>query len=343
MEKLESQPDKSKYQKDRSISNAHAFRVLPAHPPGRARGIRRGYGPAAAPAPATASAVRNVTLAALANEWLVNLRVEGRSPRTLTWYRHHVDAYRAAGGAANLGELTAAELRRYICELQDRGLAENSVRGAFLTLKCMGNWAAREGYAVDPGFLRVKTPRVAELELVTYRAEQLNAILAATPSGWAGLATRILIGTGIRISELCDLGLEDFEDDGDNAFLKVRRGKGGKFRRVPVSFRLRRDVARWVNHDRPDSRHAQLLAMRGGEPVSVGAVTRMLGRLSQRVGFRVHAHGFRHSFATEYLRNQGSMERLRKILGHSRYQMVMRYVHLQKDDLAQDFSDRTPY
>jgi len=36
-------------------------------------------------------------------------------------------------------------------------------------------------------------------------------------------------------------------------------------------------------------------------------------------------------------------ERLRKILGHSSYQMVMRYVHLRKGDLAQDFDDRSPY
>ena len=137
--------------------------------------------------------------------------------------------------------------------------------------------------------------------------------------------------------------MEDFEDDGESAFLKVRRGKGAKFRRVPVSFRLRRDLVRWINHDRPHCRHQRLLTMRGSDPVSVGAVTRMLARLGDRVGVRVHAHRFRHTFATEYLRNNGSMERLHKILGHSSYQMVMRYVHLNKGDLARDFDERSPY
>jgi integrase len=333
---------KSQSQTDNSISNAHALRVLPGGP-GTASG-RRGYGPprfdAEAPPP---SAGRDRAIDALSREWLVNLRVEGRSPRTLRWYRHHIEAYLGAGGATSLSALDAAELRRYICSLQDRGLSDNSVRGAFLSIKCMCNWAAREGYAVDAGLLRVKTPRVAEKELVIYGKQQLGEVLNEAPAGWPRLAVRILVGTGLRISELCDLILEDFEDDGEAAFLKVRRGKGAKFRRVPLSHRLRRDVSRWCNHDRPDAPHQHILATRSGGVVSVGAVTRMLVRLSARVGFRVHAHRFRHTFATEYLRNEGSMERLRKILGHTSYQMVLRYVHLDRADLSRDFNERSPY
>ena len=75
----------------------------------------------------------------------------------------------------------------------------------------------------------------------------------------------------------------------------------------------------------------------------MGAVQQMLKRLGAKVGTRLHAHGFRHTFATEYLRRNGQTERLRKILGHSSYQMVMRYVHLHKGDLAQDFDERSPY
>jgi site-specific recombinase XerD len=296
--------------------------------------------PGAAPA---GPASRELRLRDLADEWLLNLRVEGRSPRTLRWYCHHIDAYLAAGGVDHLGSLTAAELRRYICALQDRGLSDNSVRGAFLSLRCMCNWAAREGYRVDAALLRVKTPRVSEKELATYTKEQQDAILAAAPTGWPKLTVRILLGTGIRISELSDMLVDDFEDGGEQAFLKVQRGKGAKFRRVPVSYRLRRDLIRWINHDRPDSRHERLLVMRQGELVSVETVTRMLTRLGNRVGVRVHAHRFRHTFATQYLQNGGELERLRKILGHTSYQMVMRYVHLDKGDLAEDIDDRTPY
>ncbi len=52
---------------------------------------------------------------------------------------------------------------------------------------------------------------------------------------------------------------------------------------------------------------------------------------------------FRHTFATEYLRKGGDIERLRRVLGHSSYVMVMRYLHLDKGDLGKDFDLRSPF
>ncbi len=117
------------------------------------------------------------------------------------------------------------------------------------------------------------------------------------------------------LGELCALELEDVEDDGEAMFLKIRRGKGAKFRRVPVSHRLRRELLRYVNRVRPDSANPQLLLLRDGRPVDVECVSDLFQRTRGRIGFRVHAHKFRSTFATEYLRNGGEIERLRRILG----------------------------
>lgn len=71
----------------------------------------------------------------------------------------------------------------------------------------------------------------------------------------------------MRVSELCGLIVEDFEDDGEATFLKVRRGKGAKFRRVPVSRQLRRELLRYLNRQRPDTAVPNLLVLRDGRPV----------------------------------------------------------------------------
>ena len=53
----------------------------------------------------------------------------------------------------------------------------------------------------------------------------------------------------------------------DAAFLKIKRGKGAKFRRVPVSRQLRRELIRYVNRMRPQCQSDRLLFLSDGTPV----------------------------------------------------------------------------
>jgi site-specific recombinase XerD len=279
----------------------------------------------------------------LAKEWMLDLQVLGRSPRTLGWYEQKLDAYFARGGAVSLEDFTAYEVKRYVVELQDRGLTPNTVHGCFQLLRGFANRASAQDYPIDPRLMRLRAPKLPQVEMESYTPAQRDAIVEAASPTWARLCVQILVGTGMRISELCAIRLDDFEDDGQQSFLKIRRGKGAKFRRVPVSHRLRREIVRYLNRFRPESGTDRLLLLTDGSPVQVASCARMLHRLGKRVGFRVHAHKFRHTFATTYLRTGGDIERLRKILGHSTYAIVMRYVHLDASDLHVDFDQRTPF
>jgi integrase len=157
------------------------------------------------------------------------------------------------------------------------------------------------------------------------------------------MAVLTLLGTGMRLSEPCGLTLQDTEDDGEATFLKIQKGKGAKFRRAPVSRRLRKELVRYLNRIRPDVGSTELLVRRDGKPVRVETITELFQRIRKQVGFPVYAHKFRHTFATEYLRQGGEIERLRRILGQTSYVMVMRYVHLDKTDLYRDFDLRSPF
>src|SRR5436309_6699375 len=115
--------------------------------------------------------------------------------------------------------------------------------------------------------------------MTNYTGEQVQAIFDTAKLGWPQLAVKILLGTGIRVGELCNLLLEDVEDDEDTMFLKIKRGKGSKFRRVPVSQRLRREIIRYINKSRPDRDVPNLLLLSAGRPVSVQAACELLQRL----------------------------------------------------------------
>jgi integrase len=62
----------------------------------------------------------------------------------------------------------------------------------------------------------------------------------------------------------------------------------------------------------------------------------MMDRLQVRVGFRVHAHAFRHTFATIATKLGWNFEHLRAAMGHSDYKVLQRYVRLATErDLGQ--------
>lgn len=66
----------------------------------------------------------------LVREWLTDLAVLGRSERTIGWYQQKMRQYMATGGPSTLPELTAFELKRFLAELQGRGLSPASGRAA---------------------------------------------------------------------------------------------------------------------------------------------------------------------------------------------------------------------
>ena len=277
----------------------------------------------------------DIALDALTREGLLELKMMGRSPKTIDWYAQKMRWFLGSSSARTLADLSAAEVKRYLGELQDRGLAPNTVHGFFEAIKALVNWARREEYPVDAAMLRLRAPKVPQKEMEAYTGDQVAAFFAATPQGWATLSVQILLGTGMRLSELCALTVDDFEDEGEATFLKIRSGKGAKFRRVPVSSRLRRELVRYLNRWRPDNSSRTLLVLSDGRDATTKTVSELFRRVRHRVGFGVRAHKFRHTYATEYLRQGGEIERLRRILGHTTYVMVMRYVHLDKGDLAQ--------
>ena len=247
--------------------------------------------------------------------------------------------YLGTGGPAALDGLTPGEVAVCSATLSTATRPQHHPR-LLQVVRAFANWALREGFPVDPAVVRMRPPKVPETELETYNPAKQEAILAAAAPGWPSLAVQILLGTGMRVGELAALAVEDYESDGDVAFLKVRKGKGAKFRRVPILLdcdgkSTATSIATGRGRDQP------ALVRADGQPIRM--VRRVLLNGKAAGGFQVHAHKFRHTFATEYLRKGGDIERLRRILGHSSYVMVMRYLHLDKGDLGKDFDLRSPF
>src|SRR6266536_1633726 len=171
-------------------------------------------------------------------------------------------------------------------------------------------WAFDEGFGVKEEVLRFKAPHREQREATVYHIVQVRQILVACENPTEELAVKIMIGSGVRLSELCGLALRGPDGVSDlmldsldrgRAELRVRSdggAKGFKTRRVPITPKLAAAMKRYASLHRPESDSPVLLLNRRGQPFLKGGIDAMMDRLKLRAGFRVHAPAFRHTFAT---------------------------------------------
>ena len=223
-----------------------------------------------------------------------------------------------------------------------RPLQPKTILESHRAILCFLRWARREGYPIDERILDLVPPRVPLKEPTVYHITQLRQVLdACNPAvPTEELVVRLLVGSGMRRAEVCGLavrgpdGLPDLMTDSlqrGRVELRVRwdaGAKGRRSRRVPITPRLAAAVKRYEARYRRETDAPYLLINEHGQPYEGGGIKSMMDRLQERVGFHVHAHAFRHTFATVVTKLGWNFEHLRAAMGHAEYGMLKRYVRL---------------
>jgi integrase len=160
----------------------------------------------------------------------------------------------------------------------------------------------------------------------------------------------LLVDTGLRSSELCDLRVSDL--DWDNKMLTVRSGKGGKARHVPIS----RDALKKVW----EHLHARggladdgfvFVSYRGGsagEQLTRRGVYKAVSSWCKAAGVtrpqgKIGAHALRHTHGTQYIAQGGDALSLQRNLGHNSLRTASLYVGLADADASRLHNGASPY
>ncbi|AKG53540.1 integrase/recombinase XerD [Dehalogenimonas sp. WBC-2] len=281
----------------------------------------------------------DIEISKLITHYAHSNRAEGKSPRTIEWYTAILDDYldflKTRGCGTTLSQLGLSSVREFVVQEQDRGLSAYSVAGKVRSLKAFSSWLFREGYISENILTNCKPPKVPFVIVEPLSSVEIDLLVRAhdpmTLTGCRDIAIlTLMLDTGIRLSELCGLRLEEVNVDG--GYCKVL-GKGNKERVVPFGALTQKVLWRWLIHFRPEPLAAKdkyfFLTIHGNYMMP-NAVKLLMIRWGKRAGVpRLHAHLLRHTFATNYLLYQcGDVFRLQLILGHTSLGMVNRYVHL---------------
>jgi site-specific recombinase XerD len=219
-------------------------------------------------------------------------------------------------------------------------LQKDSLQASQRALRTFFGWATDEGYTVDARILKLEKTKLPDKEADLYHLTQLRKMLGICDIEVEKLIVRLLVGTGGRISEIPGISLRGSDGLPDLSLDSLDRGhadlrlrwdagtKGLKTRRVPVCTRLVTEAKRYEARHRPDVDNPQLLISRLRRPYKASGIDSLMDRLQRRVGFRVHAHAFRHTFGTVCVQMGWNLERLRYAMGHEDYDVLRRYVKL---------------
>lgn len=236
-------------------------------------------------------------------------------------------------------DVCAEDLRGYIDALRDRGLSQSSVASKVRSVKAWGKWLAAEEYVNRDPFARVKQPRSEDKAKDTLSPDEVSRLLATcnrkTATGARDFAIMLLLySTGLRASEL--LALRPVDIDQDKGLIVVRRGKGGKFRVVPLGRPVEKAVVRYLDHPcRQRFATAPVVFLTDeGELLSVNSLQLALQRRGRAAGVHANPHKFRHSSAVQYLRSGGRVETLKAMLGHTTLDMTLHYARIAGIDLT---------
>ncbi len=304
----------------------------------------------------------------LLDDYRLTLEALNRSPKTISWYLEILNRFFNFLESSNLlklmPELGSSELTAYILYLQnskrwpnrkhngkDLGkLSPFAVQGHVRAIKAFWSWLAREEHIGKNPLAKFPLPKIPQYVMPTLSKEQINRLLNAIDRNTVLGAKYhciliLLLDTGMRISELVNIKLNDL--DIAHGWVTVF-GKGQKQRICPFFRSTRKELIRYINNFRNQISNAvspYLFTTADGDHISINSVQQYMRRLEKNAGLdgiRISPHKFRHTFATRAFQNEANLLTVKEIMGHRSAQTTMKYTHPQPEDLKKQHNRFSP-
>jgi len=296
-------------------------------------------------------------LTPLLEDFAADLAVgKGFSPNTVKAYTSDVSDLASFMESKNQNEISDLDLelvRDWLWRVSEKGLSKTTLARKSASIRAFTAWLYKNGNLdSDPG-LKLRSPKASRTLPKVVSRDAMSGIFeklepSATPDNPAAiqdlLMIELLYGSGIRVSELVGLNLEDI--DYSRKILRVT-GKGNKQRMVPFSDPAGDALATWIRVGRPQfenevSQSALLINSRG-KRVGVRQVYALVASLLSNTAVgQAGPHALRHSAATHLLDGGADLRAVQELLGHSSLATTQIYTHVSVDRLKQGYLKAHP-
>lgn len=288
-------------------------------------------------------------VAPIIDDFLRFIADEGKRPNTVATYRRvlgKLDTWLHENRpSATLVDISARDLQAYFRHLSDnmdsKPATLNLSRGA---LSAFYTWAIEQSLTDQNPARKIKPSRSikgAPKALTEAKMDHLIQEAMSYPRMRDGAMVLLLLMTGLRESELCQLLVKDI--DFKYRTITVRAGKGEKFRQLPMTSALCRVLNAYIDGERAEvarkmkralRRQYLFIGRRGAiARQTVFSVVRTVGKGAGIEG--CHPHQLRHTYATFILNKTGDLTAVSALLGHSSIATTQIYTRPSQELLAE--------
>lgn len=287
-------------------------------------------------------------------EFLDYLSVErGLALNTLESYGRDLRQY-AAYLAEHPAEATAPISRStivgYLLFLQSQGKATATIARRLAALKAFYQFLYRERYIDKDPTVDLESPKLERRLPKVLSIGEVDLILRQpdlqTPSGLRDRAMlELLYATGIRVSELVALNVEDVNLEG--AYINCL-GKGRKERMIPMGQMAVRSVQEYLDRGRyrllRDPAESCLFINHHGRRLTRQGFWKIVKKYAYdaHIDREITPHTLRHSFATHLLENGADLRSVQEMLGHADISTTQIYTHLTRGHLKEVYARTHP-
>lgn len=256
----------------------------------------------------------------------------------------------------NLGDFTTIHhniTRYYLSYLNQKGFRPRSVARKMSSLRSFYRFLVQEGIVEENYFSEVSSPKADKTLPKFIYYEELDALFESintnTIIGKRDYALlELLYGTGIRVSEFCNLKVGDLDFYNDNIIVT---GKGNKERYLPIYQNIKNTLIDYLQFSRnkllaksQDHNCETLFLNYKGGPLTPRGVRVILNNITDRAAqnIKISPHMLRHSFATHLLDHGADLKSVQELLGHVNLSTTQIYTYVSKEQLKKAYMQYFP-
>jgi len=282
-------------------------------------------------------------------DYFQHLKVEKRaSVHTLKSYQRDIKQlqnYCLGKGFLHWQEIQAADIRNHIANRHRKGISSKSLQRELSAIRSFYNYLLKKRQLKNNPAVHIRAPKQERKLPKVLDVDQITGLLDTRPDSVLEIRDlaifELFYSSGLRLSELAALTIDDI--DLSEQSLRVRKGKGGKQRDLPVGSKAVKAITKWLTY-RPETTDPALFTSNKGKGLGQRSIQLRLDRWGKKIGLpeHVHPHMLRHSFASHMLESSQDIRAVQELLGHSNISTTQIYTHLDFQHLAEVYDKTHP-